>query len=180
MAYVQDIKIVGNYKTRDYVIRRELAIKAGDKFEASKIRQSQQQLLNLGFFDDVVPEVQPGDAPGKEILVFRIKERKTGSISVGGGYSSVNGFIGNIKLEEANLFGKGQKVNFDIEFGALRTSVALGFTEPWLFNTPTSFSFNVFDTTQIFTSAISNPTGDNTFYTETQIGGSVSVGRRLS
>jgi outer membrane protein insertion porin family len=180
MAYVQDVRIVGNYKTRDYVIRRELVIKAGDKFEAAKIRLSQQNLLNLGFFDDVVPEVQPGDAPGKEVLVFRVKERKTGSISVGGGYSSVNGFIGNIKLEEANLFGKGQKVNFSIEFGASRTSVALGFTEPWLFNTPTSFSFNVFDTTQTFTSALNNGTGSNTFYTESQIGGSIGLGRRLS
>ncbi len=180
MAYVQDVKIVGNYKTRDYVIRRELAIKAGDKFEASKIRQSQQNLSNLGFFDDVVPEVQAGDAPGKQILVFRVKERKTGSISVGGGYSSVNGFIGDIKLEEANLFGKGQKVNFSIEFGASRTSVALGFTEPWLFNTPTSLSFNIFDTTQTFTTAVNSPGGDNKFYSERQIGGSIGVGRRLS
>lgn len=179
-AYVQDIKIIGNYKTRDYVIRRELLIKAGDKFEASKIRLSAQALYNLGFFDEVNPEVEPGDAPGKEVLVFRIKERKTGSISVGGGYSSVNGFIGNVKLEEANLFGKGQHVNLDVEFGAARSSISIGFTEPWLFNTPTSFSVNLFDTTQIFTTAVNNPDGTNQFYTEVQIGGSISLGRRLS
>jgi outer membrane protein insertion porin family len=180
IAYVQDIKIVGNYKTRDYVIRRELAIKAGDKFEANMIRYSCQNLYNLGFFDEVNPDVQPGDTPGKEILVFRVKERKTGSISVGGGYSSVNGFIGDVKLEEANLFGKGQKVNLDLELGASRSSVSVGFTEPWLMNTPTSFSVNLFDTTQIFTTAVVNPDGTNTFYTETQIGGSISLGRRLS
>lgn len=180
IAYVQDIKIVGNYKTRDYVIRRELAIKAGDKFEANMIRFSCQNLYNLGFFDEVNPDVQPGDTPGKEVLIFRVKERKTGSISVGGGYSSVNGFIGDVKLEEANLFGKGQKVNLDVELGASRSSLSLGFTEPWLFNTPTSFSVNIFDTTQVFTTAVVNPDGTNTFYTETQIGGSVSLGRRLS
>ncbi len=180
IAYVQDIKIVGNYKTRDYVIRRELAIKAGDKFEANLIRYSCQNLYNLGFFDEVNPDVQPGDSPGKEVLIFRVKERKTGSISVGGGYSSVNGFIGDVKLEEANLFGKGQKVNLDVELGALRSSLSIGFTEPWLFNTPTSFSVNLFDTTQIFTTAVLNPDGTNTFYTETQIGGSISLGRRLS
>lgn len=180
VAYVQDIKIVGNYKTRDYVIRRELAIKAGDKFDASLIRYSCQNLYNLGFFDEVNPDVEPGDAPGKEVLIFRVKERKTGSISVGGGYSSVNGFIGDVKLEEANLFGKGQKVNLDVELGASRSSLSLGFTEPWLFNTPTSLSLSVFDTTQIFTTAVVDPDGTNTFYTETQIGGSVSVGRRLS
>jgi outer membrane protein insertion porin family len=180
IAYVQDIKIVGNYKTRDYVIRRELAIKAGDKFEANKIRYSCQNLYNLGFFDEVNPDVQPGDGPGKEILVFRVKERKTGSISVGGGYSSVNGFIGDVKLEEANLFGKGQKVSMDVELGASRSSLSVGFTEPWLFNTPTSFSVNLFDTTQIFTTAVPDTDGTNTFYTETQIGGSISLGRRLS
>lgn len=179
IAYVQDIKIVGNYKTRDYVIRRELAIKAGDKFEASKIRYSCQNLYNLGFFDEVNPDVEPGDAPGKEVLVFRVKERKTGSISVGGGYSSVQGFIGDIKLEEANLFGKGQKVNLDLQLGALQSSISVGFTEPWLFNTPTSFSLSLFDTTSIFQTAVLNPDGTNTFYTETQIGGTISIGRRL-
>ncbi len=133
VAYIQDIKIVGNYKTQDYVIRRELEIKAGDKFEAIKIKRSIQNLMNLGFFEEVNPDVEPGDGPGKEILVFKIKERKTGSISVGGGYSSVDGFVGNVKLEEGNLFGKGQKATLDIEFGASRTSFSVGFTEPWLF-----------------------------------------------
>lgn len=180
MAYVQDIKIVGNYKTQDYVIRREMVINAGDKFEADKIKLSVQNLYNLGFFDEVNPDVQPGDAPGKQVLVLRVKERKTGSISVGGGYSSVDGFVGNIKLEEANLFGKGQHVNLDLEFGASRASASVGFTEPWLFNTPTSFSLSLFDTTRVFTSSIRNPDGTNNFYTESQIGGSISLGRRLS
>ncbi|HXC61758.1 MAG TPA: outer membrane protein assembly factor BamA, partial [Nitrospiria bacterium] len=180
VAYVQDIKIVGNYKTQDYVIRRELAVAAGDKFEASKIKLSVQNLYNLGFFDEVNPDVEPGDGPGKEILVFRVKERRTGSISVGGGYSSVDGFVGNVKLEEANLFGKGQHASLDVEFGALRSSFSVGFTEPWLFNTPTSLGINLFDTTRIFTTSGLNPDGTNTFYTETQVGGSISLGRRLS
>ncbi len=179
MAYVQDIKIVGNYKTQDYVIRRELVIAAGDKFEADKIKLSIQNLNNLGFFEEVNPDVQPGDAPGKQILVLRVKERKTGSISVGGGYSSVDGFVGNIKLEEANLFGKAQHVNLDLEFGASRTSYSAGFSEPWLFNTPTSFSLSGFNTTRTFTSSLITADG-NKFYTEQQIGGSISLGRRLS
>jgi outer membrane protein insertion porin family len=181
VAYVQDIKIVGNYKTQDYVIRRELLIKAGDKFEADRIKASAGNLYNLGFFDEVNPEVEPGDSPGKEILVFRVKERKTGTISLGGGYSSVDGFIGNLKLEEANLFGKGQKVNLDLQFGASQTSVAIGFTEPWLFNTPTSLGVNLFDTTRIYTTAVPDPIyGSTQFYTEISVGGSISLGRRLS
>ncbi len=181
MAYVQDIKIVGNYKTQDYVIRRELLIKAGDKFEADKIKASAGDLYNLGYFDEVNPEVEPGDSPGKEILVFRVKERKTGTISLGGGYSSVDGFIGNLKLEEANLFGKGQKVNLDLQFGANENSIQIGFTEPWLFNTPTSFGVNLFDTTRIYTTAVPDPVyGSTQFYTEVSVGGSISLGRRLS
>ncbi len=181
VAYVQDIKIVGNYKTQDYVIRRELLIKPGDKFEADMIKASAGNLYNLGFFDEVNPEVEPGDSPGKEILVFRIKERKTGTISLGGGYSSVDGFIGNLKLEEANLFGKGQKVNLDLQFGASQTSFDIGFTEPWLFNTPTSLGLNFFDTTRIYTTAVPDPIyGSTQFYTEVSLGGSISVGRRLS
>ncbi len=181
VAYVQDIKIVGNYKTQDYVIRRELLIKAGDKFEADRIKASASDLYNLGYFDEVNPEVEPGDSPGKEILVFRVKERKTGTISLGGGYSSVDGFIGNLKLEEANLFGKGQKVNLDLQFGANENSISIGFTEPWLFNTPTSLGLNLFDTTRIYTTAVPDPTyGSTQFYTEVSVGGSISLGRRLS
>ena len=180
VAYVQDIKIVGNYKTQDYVIRRELEIAPGDKFEAAKIKLSVSDLYNLGFFDEINPEVEPGDSPDKEILVFRVKERKTGSISVGGGYSSIQGLVGNVKLEEANLFGKGQHANLDVEFGSLVTSFSVGFTEPWLFNTRTSLGLNLFDTTQYWTTAVPNPDGTNKFYTESQLGGSISVGRRLS
>jgi outer membrane protein insertion porin family len=180
VAYVQDIKIVGNYKTQDYVIRRELEIAPGDKFEAAKIKLSVADLYNLGFFDEINPEVEPGDTPDKEILVFRVKERKTGSISVGGGYSSIQGLVGNVKLEEANLFGKGQHANLDVEFGSLVTSFSVGFTEPWLFNTRTSLSLNLFDTTQYWTTSVPNPDGTNKFYTQSQLGGSISVGRRLS
>ncbi len=179
VAYVQDVKIVGNYKTRDYVIRRELVIEAGDKFEAAKIRLSAQNLYNLGFFDEVNPEVEPGDAAGKEVLVFRVKERHTGSISVGGGYSSVDGFVGNVKLEEANLFGKGQHANLEVEFGASRTSFNIGFSEPWLFNTRTSLSVNLFSTKRTYTNSVPDATGSTQLYDEYQTGGSIGLGRRL-
>jgi len=170
IAYIQEIKIAGNYKTRDYVIRRELIMKAGEKFEASKIRAATMALYNLGFFEEVNPEVEPGDKPGQAILVFRVKERKTGSIGLGGGYSSVDKFVGNIKFEEANLFGRGQKFSIEWEIG-LRgvTSYNVGFTEPWLFGTKTSLSTSVYNTTQILD-----------YYTERRRGGSVGFGRRLT
>jgi outer membrane protein insertion porin family len=180
VAYVQDVKIVGNYKTRDYVIRRELAIKPGDKFEADKVRESAQNLYNLGYFEEVNPEIQPGDTPGKEILVFRVKERQTGSISVGAGYSSVEQLVGNVSFKEENLFGKGQKFNVDFQFGALQTSFDAGFTEPWLFNTPTSLSVNFFDTTQIYNTNVIGSSTSTQFYNQYRVGGSVSLGRKLS
>ncbi len=181
IAYVQDIKIVGNYKTADYVIRRELMINAGDKFEANLIRGSAQNLYNLGYFDEVNPEVEPGDTPGKEILVFRVKERKTGTISVGGGYSSVDGLVGTVKLDEANLLGHGLHGSINVQFGASQTSFDIGFSEPWLFNTRTSFGIDVFDTDRIYTTAVPNPYDNSTnFYTEKRYGGSLSLGRKLS
>jgi outer membrane protein insertion porin family len=169
IAFIQDIKIVGNYKTRDYVIRREIDLKPGDKFEASGIRASAGNLYNLGFFDEVNPEVEGGDKPGQAVLVYRVKERKTGSISLGGGYSSVDKLVGNIKVEEANLFGRGQKVTAEWEVGKSILSYDLGFTEPWLFNTKTSMSVNLFNTTHILD-----------YYTEKRMGASLGFGRRLS
>jgi outer membrane protein insertion porin family len=68
----------------------------------------------------------------------------------------------------------------DVEFGASQTSFSLGFTEPWLFNTRTSFGLNLFDTTRTFTTAVANPDGTDNFYTETEIGGTLTLGRRLS
>jgi outer membrane protein insertion porin family len=179
VSYIQDIKIIGNYKTKDYVIRRELLVKPGDKLELSAIKVSSQRLFNLGFFDEVNPDFEPGDEPGKEILVFRIKERHTGTISLGGGYSSLDGFVGTLKLEDANLFGKGQRANLDLQFGASNTSFNVGFTEPWLFNTPTQLSVNVFDTKRTFNGSINDPTSGRRLYDEIQLGGSFSLGRRL-
>jgi outer membrane protein insertion porin family len=180
IAYVQDVKIVGNYKTRDYVIRRELAIKPGDKFAADLIRESAENLYNLGYFEEVNPEVEPGDTPGKEILVFRVKERQTGSISVGAGYSSVEQLVGNVSFKEENLFGKGQKFNADVQFGALQTSYDAGFTEPWLFNTPTSLSVQFFNTTQIYNTNVLGSSTSTAFYSQYRVGGSLSLGRKLS
>lgn len=169
VAYIQDIKITGNYKTRDYVIRRELSMKAGEKFEASRIRSSTMNLYNLGFFEEVNPEVEPGEVRGKEILVFRVKERKTGSINVGGGFSSVDKWVGNVKFEEANLFGRGQKFNIEWEFGKRRNSYQIGFTEPWLFGTRTSFGVDLF-----------NVIRNLDYYTEKRLGGNLRLGRRLT
>ncbi len=169
VAYIQDIRITGNYKTRDYVIRRELIMKPGEKFEVAKIRASTMGLYNLGFFEEVNPDMEPGDKPGQAVLVFRIKERKTGSIGLGGGYSSVDKWVGNLKFEEANLFGRGQRLNIDWEFGKTTNSFNIGFTEPWLFNTKTSGTVSLFNTIHSMDA-----------YTERRTGGSLGLGRRLT
>jgi outer membrane protein insertion porin family len=170
IAYVQAIKIVGNYKTKDFVIRREIVLKPGEKFIASKVRESIENIYNLGFFSSVTPEVVPGSTPGNEILIFRVQERKTGSISVGGGYSSVEQLVGDVSFTEADFRGMGQNLSISGTFGALEVSYSLSFQEPWLFNTPTSFGFSLFNTTNILLN----------YYTEKSEGGSISLGRKLS
>lgn len=169
VAYIQDVRIAGNYKTKDYVIRREILTGAGEKFEADKIRKSVQNLYNLGFFEEVNPRVEPGEERGKEVLVYSVKERKTGSIGLGGGYSSVDKLVGNLRFEEANLFGRGQRLLLEWEFGKRRNSYQVSFTEPWLFGTHTSFGFDVFNTTRLLE-----------FWTEKRQGGSLRLGRRLN
>lgn len=156
LAYVEKIEIKGNTKTKDKVLRRELTIKPGDIFDARKIERSRQKLYNLGYFDEVSYYITPGSVPNKKNLVFEVIERKTGAFMFGFGYSSVDDFIGFIELSQNNFdiknpptfTGGGQKVRVRTQLGTEKTEYDLSFTEPWLFDRPLSFGFDIYDTTR--------------------------------
>ncbi len=99
IAYVDKIKIRGNARTKDIVIRRELRINPGDRFDGEKLKRSKERLQNLGFFEEVSYDTEDTGTPDKKDLVVEIKEAKTGSFSFGGGYSTVDQFIGFIEVE---------------------------------------------------------------------------------
>ncbi|MEA3560243.1 MAG: outer membrane protein assembly factor BamA, partial [Candidatus Omnitrophota bacterium] len=174
LAYIDKVKIRGNTKTKDIVIRRELKLTPGERFDGEKLQRSKERLYNLGYFEEVSYDVEPGSAPNKKNLAVTVKERKTGELSFGGGYSTVDQFVGFVQVSQKNfdLFnfptftGAGQYLSIRAEFGTERKSYNLSFTEPWVFNRPVSFGFDVY-----------NWTHDWADYDEERQGGDVRLGR---
>lgn len=152
VAYVDKIKIRGNVKTKDVVIRRELRIHPGDKFDGEKLRRSKERLQNLGFFEEISYDTDDTAAPNKKDLVVEVKESKTGAFSFGGGYSTVDEFVGFVEIEQKNFdwknfpyfTGAGQDLKFRASFGTLSSGFDLSFTEPWVFDYPVSFGFDLY------------------------------------
>lgn len=146
VAYIEQIKIRGNEITKDKVIRRELLIREGEAFDTAKIAKSREKVYNLGFFENVAIDTEPGTEMDKQVLVFDVApERKTGTLSLGAGYSSVEGLVGYLQVSQNNLFGNGQSVSAQWEAGNYKNSYSLSFTEPWLLDTPTSFGIDLFN-----------------------------------
>ncbi len=90
IAYINKIKVRGNIKTKDIVIRRELRIYPGERFDGGKIRRSKERLQNLGFFEEISYDTEDTDVSNIKDLVVEVKESKTGTFSFGGGYSTVD------------------------------------------------------------------------------------------
>lgn len=156
ISYVDQIIVRGNVKTRDIVIRRELRIAPGERFDGDRLRRSKERLYNLGYFEEVTLETVPSEASDKRNLVVTVKETKTGEFSFGGGFSSVDSVIGFAEITQRNfdLFnwptftGGGQELKFRTMFGTTRRDFELTFTEPWVFDKPYLFGFDLFNTTR--------------------------------
>jgi outer membrane protein insertion porin family len=168
-ARVHKILIAGNTKTKEKVIRRELVIKPGQIFKRSAFLRSHREVYYLNFFGNVLPDYQT--LPNGDIdLIFQVEEKPTGQAQVGVGYSERDKLVGTIGLGIPNLFGNGQRLDFTWDFGKVRQNVSIGFTEPWLLDTPTSAGFDLYQSSRRWTN----------YYTEVRRGGDLRVGRRLS
>ena len=142
--YIEEIRITGNTRTRDKVIRREMRLTEGAVYNSEEIKRSKQEVNNLGYFEDVIINTSPG---GKENLIklhVEVTERPTGSFSVGAGYSSMDSVVGMFQISQNNLFGKGQRLSFMSQIGGDSTQFDISFTEPWFRNTRTSVGFDLF------------------------------------
>ncbi|MDH4199185.1 MAG: BamA/TamA family outer membrane protein [Spirochaetia bacterium] len=156
-GYIEHIIIKGNEKTADEVIRREFLVKEGDLFNASLVQRSREKIYNLGYFSEVNLDARPGSKEGYMNLVVSVAEQLTGSMSVGGGYGTLSGFSIFLQLAEKNLNGTGQTISGKLEFGLMRSSIDLSWTEPWLFGKPWGLTLGgQFMHTQLITSSI-NP-----------------------
>ncbi|MBE9503995.1 MAG: outer membrane protein assembly factor BamA [Proteobacteria bacterium] len=148
LVYIDRINITGNTKTRDKVVRRELKIAEGDLYNGSALRRSRQKVNNLGFFKEVNFATQRGRGEDKLDLNIEIDEGPTGTLTVGGGYSSIDHLVGMIQVSQGNLGGRGQKLSMNAEVGGQSSSYNLSFTEPYLFDKKVSAGFNIFNTTR--------------------------------
>jgi len=133
-VYIERIDIVGNTRTRDYVIRREFDIGEGDPYNHALIERAERRLNNLGFFKKVHITNRPGSAPDRVIVVVEVEDQPTGSFSISGGYSTIDGAIAEISLTETNFLGRGQYVKLSASYGQYSQGWTASFTEPYLFD----------------------------------------------
>jgi outer membrane protein insertion porin family len=138
------IEISGNTKTRDKVIRREFRLDEGETFDSSKLKRSYERINNLGYFETVEMVPKPKFEEKAVDVEVKIKERPTGFLSVGGGYSSADGFIATADVTQGNLFGKGQYIKLKAELGGKSSYYEFSFKDPWIFDTPIAFSTGIY------------------------------------
>jgi outer membrane protein insertion porin family len=167
-VYVERIDIVGNTKTKDFVIRRQLRIDEGDAVNAFLLERGRARVQALGFFKSVALKRAAGSAPDKLILTVEVVEGDTRSLDYGVGYSLQERISGDIALTEHNLFGNGQQLSVKFVGSALRMQGEVGFTEPRLLGSNYSGGFDLFYKDLNYTSQAS--------YRSEKIGGDLRLG----
>jgi outer membrane protein insertion porin family len=143
-VYVERINIAGNTRSQDKILRREIPMVEGDLFTLQKLNRARQRLVNLGYFDKVDVGTQPGSSRNKIVINVDVTERPTGLFSIGGGYSSVDSFVGTIDLVQNNFLGRGLQVAFRIRAGGTSQHGTIGITDPWFLDTPLSAGFDLY------------------------------------
>ena len=143
-VYVERIDIRGNVRTLDRVIRREFRLAEGDAFNTDLLRRSEQRIRALGFFDRVNVQTAQGSTPDKIVVTVDVTERSTGELSFGAGYSTSDGILGDVRLRERNLLGKGQDLDAQVTFSGRRQDIGLSFTEPYFMDRDLAVGFDLF------------------------------------
>jgi outer membrane protein insertion porin family len=151
-VYVERIEIIGNVRTLDEVIRREFRLAEGDAYNLSLLRRSEQRVRNLGFFESVNVRTERGSAPDRVVIIAQVAETSTGELSFGAGFSTADGPLGDIRLSERNLLGRGQSVTANFTISGRRQDVILSFTEPWFLGREIAAGFDLFRTKTDFQS----------------------------
>jgi outer membrane protein insertion porin family len=130
-VYVERINITGNTRTLDRVLRRQMLLAEGDPLVLSRLKKSEQKLKDLGFFEDVKVTQTEGTQPDQAVINVEAKEKATGEISLGAGFSSTDGPLGDFSIRERNLLGKGQDLRFSVQASARTQQYDISFTEPY-------------------------------------------------
>jgi outer membrane protein insertion porin family len=148
-VYVERIDIVGNTRTRDYVIRREFDIGEGDPYNHALVERGERRLNNLDFFKSVHISTRPGSAPDRIIVTIVVEDKPTGSISLSGGYSTLEGPLAEVAFTETNFLGRGQYLRLSASEGQYSNGWGLSFTEPYLFDQRLAGGFDIYHKQQL-------------------------------
>ncbi|HOA40184.1 MAG TPA: BamA/TamA family outer membrane protein [Halanaerobiales bacterium] len=171
-GYINDIILKGNEKTKDFVILRQLEFKPGDVLNMNVLQNSFQNLVRLNLFAEFNPQLERVSIlENTANIIIEVAEAKTGLLSVGVTYSTKDGWLGYIDIQERNLLGNGQTLGFQWQFGGV-TNYSINFYEPWLLGTRTSFGIGLYDRTS---------TGklENREYSLNRRGGNLLLGHNL-
>ncbi|MDE2237009.1 MAG: outer membrane protein assembly factor BamA, partial [Elusimicrobia bacterium] len=174
IVYIDHVDVEGNKATKTYVLAREVVVKPGEMFKASRVRKSVEKIRNLGFIDDVDVDIESPSDPDKVDLTFDVTEGKPGMLTAGAAYSSLDGLIGTLSMQHMNLFGRAQRASVQWSFGQRVQDYSLSWTTPWVDNHPTSLGADVFNTRRInpYQNVLSG-------YVEKQTGATIRLGPRF-
>lgn len=177
--YVESIRIEGNTKTKSIVILRELAIGPGEVFDSVRMKISKQRLDNTRFFEEVSTTPETTTIPGRKNLKITVKEARTGNLTFGAGFSSLERAVVFAELTQSNfdLFnrrsmfqGDGQKFRLRLQLGSRSSEAILSFEEPWLFEQQLALGFSIFRSESDYNSS---------YYSEIRTGAEVYLRKRL-
>jgi outer membrane protein insertion porin family len=147
-VYIERMDIVGNTRTRDYVIRREFDIGEGDPYNHTLIERGERHLNSLGYFKAVHISTRPGSSPDRVIVTIAVDDKPTGSISLSGGYSTTEGILAEVAFTETNFLGRGQYVKVSASEGQYSNGWGLTFTEPYFLDQHLAAGFDLFHKAQ--------------------------------
>lgn len=176
---VESVKIEGNTKTKSIVLLREMVLAPGDVFDSVRMKISKLRLENTRYFDEVNMTPESTNIPGRRNLKVAVKEARTGNLTFGAGFSSLERAVIFAELTQSNfdLFnrrsffqGDGQKFRLRMQLGSQSSEVILAFEEPWLFERELSTGFQLYRTSSDYNSA---------FYEEIRLGGQVYMRKRI-
>jgi outer membrane protein insertion porin family len=165
---LERLEISGNTRTRDNVIRREFRLAESEIFDSVAVRKGKDALNYLGFFEEVNVDTTPGSAEDSLMVKVGVKEKMTGTFSLGGGYGSVDGVMGMAQIAETNFLGRGLRVSLTAEISQRRNRFDLAYFDPRVFDTDNSVGLNIYNQDRIY------PDWD-----EGRTGGSITYGRPL-
>ncbi|MFT3917253.1 MAG: outer membrane protein assembly factor BamA [Anaeromyxobacteraceae bacterium] len=163
------IDVIGNEKTRDKVIRREMRVYEGELYSGTGIKVSKQRVTALGYFETVEITTKPGSADDKIVAVVEVKERATGTFQVGAGFSSYENFVLTGQISQQNFFGWGQTLSLQVQWSSVRQLGQIQFIEPYFLDTKWTFAFDIYATEGVYTN-----------FTRRTVGGSLTWGYELN